>query len=702
MSEKKTLGGDRLGSGKGMKFQLPNFERSTHDLSKTWRSSMTVGTLVPTFCELGLNGDTFSFDTEALIRTIPTNAPLLGTFKFQLDFFTIPMRLYNGLTHSNAINIGLDISKVVFPKMELTSNCLNPDKYNENINTSQLSSSCLHNYLGLKGIGMYDFQDDTEEKTTVYKKFQCIPHLGYYDIYKNYYANKQEDVGKIVSAEITSKPVILERAYRNYSGSIGVQWGYGLEESTPAGVTVPTGYAFNRIVNHTNSTGDSPYNLMLGATQTNAVQLEFDGPVDITKIRLFSRINPSDNYTEIPNTRWKAILMDEINYVYIYSMAEGKIRFNAVMYEKHSNETATPEILTFPLENIDKMKFAILKNVGLGNEFIVNNENLEPYNTLHTQTNQGFQKSKYPLVGLAIKTYQSDIFNNLMSTTTINQVKAATNVAVTNGQFSLDSLFLANKTMKMLTAIAVAGGTYQDWQHAVYGDAPKTYEIPMYCGSMSAEIGFDEVVSAAAAKNATGQNQPLGTLAGKGKMISKKGGNIEIKVNEPCFVMAIASLTPRIDYSQGNKFYYLDDFSTFDDLHKPQMDGISYQDVPCETMAWWSRMKLTETGVYKNYSAGKTPAWMFYMTNYNEVHGDFMAGETLNLMVLNRNYEFNRNIDGYARGASPINDLTTYIDPTKYNYAFSDGKITAQNFWVQIAHRCELRRKISAKVIPTM
>lgn len=696
--ETRTLGGERLGSGQKMKFQLPNFERSTHDLSKNWKSSMTVGTLTPTFCELGLNGDTFTFDTEALIRTIPTTAPLLGTFKFQLDFFQIPLRLYNGLTHSNAVNIGLNMSQVKFPKITLKSTCLNPDIYSQNINTSQISSSSLHNYLGLKGVGFYDFQDNTEKKVTVEKKTQCIPQLGYFDIYKNYYSNRQEGVGKIVSATIDETNVSLKRAYRIYENNVKwVECGVG----NPTGVQVPNGYEFFNF-RPSNLTDDYIHNTTLTATMSDPIQLEFDGPVDIDTISLFYRNDPTINYTQIDPSKYRCVLNDEMNYVFIYATTNEYISVNAVMCETFTNETATPEIVTFPLENIDKMKFEILKDVGLGNQFNMNDVNLEPYNTLHAQTGQGFLKSKYPLVGLALKTYQSDIFNNLMSTATINQVKAATNVAVTNGQFSLDSLFLANKTMKMLTAISVAGGTYQDWQSAVYGDAPRTFEIPTYCGSMSAEIGFEEVVSTASTVNAKG-DQPLGTLAGKGKIFDKKGGNIEIHVNEPCFIMGIASITPRIDYSQGNKFFFLDDFDSYDDLHKPQMDGIAYQDVPTETMAWWSRMKLTQTGNnYKTFSAGKTPAWMFYMTNYDEVHGDFTSGESLDLMVLNRNYELNRNIGNQPRGTSPIEDLTNYVDPVKFNYAFADGKITAQNFWVQLAQNCIVRRKISAKVIPTM
>ena len=51
-------------------------------------------------------------------------------------------------------------------------------------------------------------------------------------------------------------------------------------------------------------------------------------------------------------------------------------------------------------------------------------------------------------------------------------------------------------------------------------------------------------------------------------------------------------------------------------------------------------------------------------------------------MVMNRNYELE--ITG---GASPtkiaIGDLSTYIDPVKFNYIFADTSLEAMNFWVQ-------------------
>ena len=70
-------------------------------------------------------------------------------------------------------------------------------------------------------------------------------------------------------------------------------------------------------------------------------------------------------------------------------------------------------------------------------------------------------------------------------------------------------------------------------------------ETPMFEGGMSTEIVFQEVIS-----NSASGEQPLGTLAGRGYDIGRqKGGHIKIKVTEPCFIMGIGSITPRIDHS---------------------------------------------------------------------------------------------------------------------------------------------------------
>ena len=121
--------------------------------------------------------------------------------------------------------------------------------------------------------------------------------------------------------------------------------------------------------------------------------------------------------------------------------------------------------------------------------------------------------------------------------------------------------------------------------------------------------------------------------------------------------MGLMAITPMVDYSQGNDFDL--NLQTMDDLHKPALVGIGYQDLIQEQMAG-------ETSVYENGStiskikhlaANKTVAWIDYMTNYNRTFGNFAAGEALDFMVLNRRYEVGSN--------DTIKDLTTYIEDRK-------------------------------------
>ena len=131
--------------------------------------------------------------------------------------------------------------------------------------------------------------------------------------------------------------------------------------------------------------------------------------------------------------------------------------------------------------------------------------------------------------------------------------------------------------------------------------------------------------------NSATEDEPLGTLAGRGVNAGRqKGGRIKIRATEPGYVMCITSITPRIDYSQGNAFDT--DWKTLDDMHKPALDGIGYQDSVNTGRAWWDDTYVgnAETKLVK-HTAGKTVAWIDYMTNVNRTYGNFAAGmsETL-------------------------------------------------------------------------
>ncbi len=130
-------------------------------------------------------------------------------------------------------------------------------------------------------------------------------------------------------------------------------------------------------------------------------------------------------------------------------------------------------------------------------------------------------------------------------------------------------------------------------------------------------------------------------------------------------------------------------------LHVPALDGIGFQDLMAEQLhgITWNQ----ETGT--SPAIGKQPAWINYMTNYNRVYGSFAEPDNQMFLTLNRRYTASVNSEG---NEITLQDITTYIDPSKYNYAFADTALDAQNFWVQIGVGIEARRKMSAKQIPNL
>ena len=175
---------------------------------------------------------------------------------------------------------------------------------------------------------------------------------------------------------------------------------------------------------------------------------------------------------------------------------------------------------------------------------------MKPYNSNQPidGTTDGLQKVKKCFAsqqGLAIKTYQSDIYNNWVKTewiTGANGIQAITSVDVSSGKLNLDTLNLSQKVYNMLNRVAVSGGSYQDWIEAVFDENyANRAETPGYMGGLSKEIVFQEVISQAAT-----HTQPLGSLGGRGILSNKhKGGHIVVKVEEPCYIMGIVSITPR-------------------------------------------------------------------------------------------------------------------------------------------------------------
>lgn len=652
MTLTKNIGKNTLGDNNKMSVRLHSYNMSNHDLSFVFRNTQSPGTLVPFMKIVAQKGDVFDIQLINKTLTHPTVGPLFGSYKLQHFVFTCPIRLYNSWLHNNRTGIGMKMNDIKFPTFSHYAVVLKTDENGKPIYEGKMTNpSSLINYLGFKGTRL---NKEYAESAPIATSQNAIPYLAYWDIFKNYFANKQEENFYYVGVGET---------VRNYTVTLNDgKHEVGNGETTRALISATTSIQGNGIITDWTKFWE---NCIITLEQTTNGNKEFTGAELAT------------------TTNTATITLDKLQ------KATGGT--NAILIKITNNNQNGIKLVAAPLENLDKIRDEILASPG-NQIFNINGAQAGlPFSDVFGGDEW---KTQYPQYQLAVKTYDSDIYQNWVNTDWIdgsNGINEITAVNVADGKLTMDALNLAQKVYNMLNRIAISGGTYRDWLETVYttGQYIERPETPIFEGGMTQYIEFDEVVSQSAT-----EEEPLGTLAGRGKNTRQKGsGRIHFKTSEPSYVIGICAITPMIDYSQGNDWDIMA-LQTMNDLHKPALDGIGYQDSLNQYRAWWTAETQVDSSI-TNTAAGKTVAWVDYMTNFNKTFGNFAAGQSESFMCLNRNYEENETLE-------KIEDLTTYIDPSKHNEIFADTNIDAMNFWVQTAVNCQVRRCISAKQIPNL
>ena len=104
----------------------------------------------------------------------------------------------------------------------------NHHKYNSHNNTSrnrqrpldvqQIAPDSLMAYLGVRGLGTYE----ENQGGLVEREFNALPVLAYYDIFKQYYANKQEDNAYVIGANTNTEANITELKRFRVTNGVGL------------------------------------------------------------------------------------------------------------------------------------------------------------------------------------------------------------------------------------------------------------------------------------------------------------------------------------------------------------------------------------------------------------------------------------------------------------------------------------------------
>lgn len=655
MTVVRTLGKNTLGDNDKMKVAMREYDMSTHDISTICRTSLGVGMLVP-FCKiLCQKGDIIDLNLINKTLSQPTLGPLFGSFKLQHFLFFGGFRLYNSWLHNNRTGIGMKMSDIKLPMMHARTKGI------PTAATTDISASALYKYLGWsssKRVG-------SGATNGVLKN--GVPLLLYLDIFKNFFANTQEKKFYMLKGAGAVK-LNFQGTYQNsYNGIYTIG-----KDANSVDIITTTKITASIVLTDYRDFWHS----------IKVTIMESDGGLYYKTL---------DQLTT--NAKNAEITLNNVS-------ANPYATILQLFTTKETAKFIKTELGQYDLKLLDQIRDVILHKKGnetlelIGDNLSVTNNGSEE---LKNMFNDLIDSQSNKLGGMLLKTYDSDIFNNWIQTDWIDGAGGITeltsiDITANDGKLTMDALNLQQKVYNMLNRIAVSGGTYRDWLETVYtaGKYLDRPETPVFIGGMTQYIEFDEVISKSATETEYG-SQPLGDIAAIGRGGKPlNSGHVHYQCEEPGYIMGLMAITPMVDYSQGNDFDL--NLQTIDDLHKPALDGIGYQDLIQEQM-------VGETSTYNgkgisnmiHKAANKTVAWIDYMTNYNRTFGDFAAGEALDFMVLNRRYEVEN---------SEITDLTTYIDPQKYIEIFADTSIDSQNFWVQTVVQATRRGNYSAKQIP--
>lgn len=677
MAVVKTQGGNRLKSGGKQQQQMDTFQRSNHNTGFIWKSTMAAGTLVPFYTGVLLKGGTKDIKLDVRALTEPTVGQQLDAYELRLGFFKAPMRLYHKLLHNQRSNLGNKMQTVLLPQLRIR--CNDADTTIRNPNISQINPSSLLAYMGVMGCGHIEPGDDMSGIIT--RDFLGMHTLMEAEVWKNYFANQQEEIGYVLQTKISQEASVIINAVC-----------YGAED-----VIGGSGFNWTWTPNVLNTTTQRVY---VGESITVEVN------TDINADDILIKNTPTGESVPLITEQggWERVAKKELpngNYEMQFIKKTGnttQIATNigdgvSIAPTATQAERQSIELVEFPLTNIDDMRDRILAKDSASPLIIGNGTgevNMLPYSAItdtYKEPDTGITRSVsyYAMNGLKLVTHDVDRFNSFINTGWIEAIDDISSIDTSEGSFTVSTLIIKRRVYNYLNKIAFAGGTYGDWLETTTGEkANISVEAPEYEGGMSVAIGFEEVLSTSGT-----ETDALGTRGGTAQTIAKEGGHIRLKAeNEHELILGCAWIVPKQGYSQGNEWFM--NIRNMDQWHKPEFDGIAFQDLIMDEFAAFDT-KIVD-GEPEFHSMGKQVSWQQYMTNQGKIKGNFAAGMELDYMVLDR---------GYVAGEDgTVEDATTYIDPLKYQYPWVDQRRDAQNFQIVIKVDEDSRLLMGARQIP--
>ena len=296
------------------------------------------------------------------------------------------------------------MAQVKLPQITVELNATYDKVTNEDSQWNQVNPSCLLAYLGIRG---YANLSGVTSKTATKN---AVPILAYYDIFKNFYANTQEDDFYIIGATAQLKGI------RHENGT------------NPLPIPLPVNYILHNGQKYQindveeNETGDN-------------IIFRWQEPTGgaITESKLNELSNGDEGVTN-------GVISFTVNLANI-----GVSGDTIIVYSIQS--TNSTKLQNIPLENLDTIRDKILLTPG---DTVFNiaskSASVEPFNSFTNRLTANNLYSTVPQFGLCLKTYNSDLYQNWINTEWIDGVDGineASAVDVSDGTLSMDDLNLS-------------------------------------------------------------------------------------------------------------------------------------------------------------------------------------------------------------------------------------------------------------------
>lgn len=191
-------------------------KHSNFNMSRANRFTMAPGLLYPFYWKPVMSQDICRWSWSSIVKTFPTVAPVMGSFKLQIDDFFIPYRLYvpefqrnsSLIQYLEASNTKSGFTDIAFPCFTFAANSsvygtpFTPKDSSQSTKGLPVAAGSVLNCLGFPvGATPAAPGSSVDQYSLKGVRFNAMPFLAFWDIYRNYYVNRQETTYAMMRAE---------------------------------------------------------------------------------------------------------------------------------------------------------------------------------------------------------------------------------------------------------------------------------------------------------------------------------------------------------------------------------------------------------------------------------------------------------------------------------------------------------------------